>query len=466
MKTRLERDSLGEMPIPCDAYYGIHAARARDNFVQSGERVRPELIAALAQVKQACALANAETGYLEPRTASAIVTACGELNDGKLHDQIIVDPYQGGAGTSTNMNANEVIANRAIELLGGELGDYALVDPLDHVNLHQSTNDTYPTALKVAAIKLLRRLEEAVIGLQAALQDKEKEFAGVVKMGRTEMQDAVPTTLGRSMAAFAEAIARDRWRVFKCEERLRVVNLGGTAIGTGLTAPRAYIFLAIEKLREVTGLGIARAENMIDATQNHDPFVEVSGIMRALAVDLGKIANDLRLMSSGPRTGFGEIRLPELQAGSSIMPGKVNPVVPEMVNQVAMKVIGSDSIITQVCLNGQLELNAFLPLLAHELLGSLKLLLLTCEIFSHRCIRGIEANADRCREHVERSWGIVTALVPAIGYHKAAEVAELVKANGVSVREAVLDMKLLSDKELDDLLRPEALTALGFVERD
>jgi len=268
------------------------------------------------------------------------------------------------------------------------------------------------------------------------------------------------------MAAFAEAIARDRWRVFKCEERLRVVNLGGTAIGTGLTAPRAYIFLAIEKLREVTGLGMARAENMIDATQNHDPFVEVSGIVRALAVDLGKIANDLRLISSGPRAGFAEIQLPELQAGSSIMPGKVNPVIPEMVNQVAMKVIGSDNVITQVCLNGQLELNAFLPLLAHELLGSLKLLLMTCKTFGDKCIRGIKANADHCREHVERSWGVVTALVPAIGYHKAAEVAEFVKTNGVSVREAVLRMRLLSGEELDDLLRPEALTALGFVERE
>lgn len=462
---RTEHDLLGKKDIPKQAYYGIHTQRAKENFPLSGYHIHPELIKAMAIVKKACARANLKLGYLDEKTGQAIISSCGEIIEGKLHDQVIVDALQGGAGTSTNMNLNEVIANRAIEFLGGQKGDYRLIHPNNHVNMHQSTNDVYPTAIKVAAINLLRKLADAVTRLQDAFQQKEKEFSPILKIGRTELQDAVPMTLGAEFSAYADAIARDRWRVFKCEERLRVVNLGGTAIGTGLTSPRKFIFLAIEILREETGLGLSRAENMVDGTQNADSFLEVSGMLKVHSVNLFKIASDLRLLSSGPITGFNEIRLPEMQAGSSIMPGKVNPVIAEAINQVAIKVMADDYIITQVCQNGQLELNSFLPLLAHALLDSLSILINANLIFQKKCISGIMANSSVCKEYVERSWSTVTALLPYIGYEQATEVAKDIKKTGKTVREAVEGKGLLTSEELNQILSPEAISALGYREQ-
>jgi aspartate ammonia-lyase len=362
------------------------------------------------------------------------------------------------------MNVNEVLANRALQLLGRPLGDYQAVSPHDDLNLHQSTNDTYPTALRVAAIFGLHELERKLIALQEAFQAKEKQLAGIVKIGRTELQDAVLVTLGREMAAYAEALARDRWRIYKCEERLRVVNLGGTAVGTGLGAPRQYIFRAVEHLRQITGLGLARAENLVEATQNADALVEVSGMLRTLVTNLLKIANDLRLLSSGPQAGLGEIRLPPLQAGSSIMPGKVNPVIPEAVAQAAIAVMGYDLMIVQAVGGGNLELSQFLPLAADSLLGSLDLLTNACDIFARHCVSGIEADANRCRRNVHGSTAVLTALVERIGYDAAEQLAAEIAANPASqadVRQLVIDRGLLTAQEFDELTSPERVTRLG-----
>jgi len=460
--TRIEKDLLGSKEVPQDAYFGIHSLRAQENFFLSGQKVHPALIQAMGIVKKACAITNLELGFLNPKIGQAIITACDELCQGKLDKEIIVDALQGGAGTSTNMNVNEVIANRAIELLGGKKGDYSLVHPNEHVNLHQSTNDVYPTAIKIAAINLLRKLEQKVAKLQEALQEKEKQFREIVKIGRTELQDAVPMTLGAEFSAFAEAISRDRWRIFKCEERLRVVNLGGTAIGTGLTAPRKYIFLVIERLRQETGLGLARAENMVDATQNMDAFVEVSGILKAHSVNLFKISSDLRLMSSGPVAGLKELNLPEVQAGSSIMPGKVNPVICEAISQVAIKVMANDFSITQVGQNGQFELNPFLPLLAHSLLESLSLLIQANKIFRTKCIQGITANQEVCAYYAQHSPALITALLPYIGYEQATLIAQEAKSKNKTILEVIYEKNLIPQEKLDYLLSPEAMTALGY----
>jgi aspartate ammonia-lyase len=465
---RTEKDFLGEMCLPADAYYGIHTARALLNFPLTGTPPHPALMIALAQVKKACARANLEAGYLAPEVANAIIVACDEMiyelaeGRGELSRNLLVDALQGGAGTSTNMNVNEVVANRAEELLGGRKGCYALVHPIDSVNLHQSTNDVYPTALKVAAITLLRRLEKEIAGLQQAFQEKERAFADVLKIGRTQLQDACPITLGAGFSAFAEALGRDRWRVFKCEERLRVVNLGGAAVGTGLTAPRRYIFLAVDKLREETGLGLARAENLVDATQNVDCFVEVSGILKAHAVNLFKISSDLRLLASGPKAGFGELRLPAVQAGSSLMPGKVNPVVCEAVAQAAMSVMAQDAAGSMAAMSGQLELNAFLPLIAHALLGSLSLLENACRMFRTRCVEGVEADREACQAQVERSLTTVVALVPLLGYETAATIATAARETGKTVKALVLELGLLDEQTLDHALSPAAMTTLGF----
>ena len=378
----------------------------------------------------------------------------------------MVDALQGGAGTSTNMNVNEVLANRALELLGCPHADWDRVSPLDDLNLHQSTNDTYPTALRLAAIRLLRTLEQSVLALQEAFQAAEKKFAHVVKVGRTQLQDAVLTTLGREMSAYAEAINRDRWRIYKCEERLRVVNLGGTAIGTGLAAPRKYIFRVVEQLRELTGIGFARAENLIDATQNADVFVEVSGILKAHAVSLLKICTDLRLLSSGPEAGFGEIHLPARQAGSSIMPGKVNPVIPEAVSQVAMLVMGHDTTIAMACAAGNLELNPFLPLVAHCLLESMDLLARADDILRRHCIEGLEADETRCHKKVENSTAAATALLPALGYDRAGEAVKLAAENERTIRETVIAQGWLTADEFDVLISPEMVCRLGSQERN
>lgn len=449
---------LGDLNVPQDVYWGIHTQRAIQNFRISSQKVNPSLIRALAQVKKACCQANAETDDLSSEKCEAIEKACDEISAGKLSDQFPVDAFQGGAGTSTNMNLNEVIANRAIEILGGNKGEYSLVHPLEDVNLHQSTNDVYPTAVKVAAIFLLRNLSQAIAGVQGAFQEKEKEFAAIVKPGRTELQEAVPVTLGAEFSAFAEAFGRDRWRTFKCEERLRVVNLGGTAVGTGLAAPRSYIFLVIEKLREISRLGLSRGENVPGETANADAFVEVSGILKAHAVNLIKIAGDLRLMNF-----LGEIRLPQLQAGSSIMPGKVNPVLAEAAMQVGMKAIANDAVIADCASRGTLQINEFLPLLAHALLESLDLLINVNTLLAAH-IRAIAADAVKCAEYFDSSPMIITALLPAIGYEKATELMKEFSAGSEKNMRSFLEQKVGKDI-VDQHLAPFALTALGYKDR-
>ena len=458
---RTERDLLGERPVPAGALHGIHTERAIENFALSGRRVHPGLIRAYGVVKLACARTNHELGWWDEVKFDAIRQATAEMSEGLLDAHVVVDALQGGAGTSTNMNVNEVLANRALQLLGRPLGDYEAVGPLDDINRHQSTNDTYPTAVRVAAIRLLKHLERETVALLEAFQAQERRMAEVVKIGRTQMQDAVLTTLGREMSAYAEAFARDRWRIYRCQERLRVVNLGGTAIGTGLGAPRKFIFRAVEHLRDLTRLPLARAENLVEATQNADVFVEVSGILKALAVNLLKVAGDLRLLSSGPHGGLGEIRLPARQAGSSIMPGKVNPVIPEAVSQSAMLVMANDQAIAQACAAGTLELNPFLPLVADRLLENLSLLTEACSIFRRLCVEGIEADAERCRRLVDSATASVTALVERLGYERAQDLARRADETGKSVHELAVEAGLLSDEEFDELTSPERVTQLG-----
>jgi aspartate ammonia-lyase len=461
--TRVEHDLLGMREIAAGALYGIHTVRAVENFPLSGRPLHEELIRAFGMVKLACARTNRALGAwaAEPAKADAIEQACQEMADGLLSEHLMVDALQGGAGTSTNMNVNEVIANRALTILGGKPGDYDQVSPFDDINLHQSTNDTYPTALRLAGIRLLHRLEDHVVGLQEAFQELEKRYAHVVKVGRTEMQDAVLVTLGREMGAYAEALGRDRWRIYKCEERLRVVNLGGTAVGTGLAAPRQYIFRVVDALRDLSGIGFARAENLVEATQNADAFVEVSGILKACAVNLLKICGDLRFLSSGPEAGIGEIRLPRRQAGSSIMPGKVNPVIPEAVSQAAMLVMSNDMAIAAAAAAGSLELNPFLPLVADCLLGSLGLLAQSCLILRRECVEGIVADEARCRAHVESSTAAATALVGELGYETVCAVADRAAETGRTIREVVVGEGLLTEEAFDDSLTPEAVMRLG-----
>lgn len=464
MDYRVEKDLLGEVKVPREAYYGIHTVRAAGNFPVSGLKTHPALIRAMAQVKQAAALANMGAGLLERGIGEAVAAAAREVAEGRLDDQFIVDALQGGAGTSTNMNVNEVIANRAIEILGGQKGDYHLVHPLQHVNLSQSTNDVYPTALRVAAIGMVLELSDSLARLQAALQEKEAVFAGVLKIGRTEMQDAVPVTLGQEFSAFAEAIARDRWRLYKVEERLRQVNLGGTAVGTGLNADPNYIFMVIEELRNITGYGLARSENTVDLTQNADVFVEVSGLLKAASVNLAKIAGDLRLLSSGPLGGLAELRLPQAQPGSSIMPGKVNPVIPEMVTQVSYQVMGNDQVIAMAAAAGQLELNAFLPLIAHNLLQSLELLINASNLFAERCITGIEADQERCRRWLEESHGFITALTPHLGYELAGELVRKAILEKKRLREVIIESGLFTAEDLGETFTPGQLTRPGVAD--
>jgi aspartate ammonia-lyase len=459
---RIEKDPLGEQKVPRGAYYGAHTARALKNFPVSGTRTHPALIQAMAWIKQAAANANMSAGLLDKSIGTAIVMAAGEIAGGSLEAQFMLDAFQGGAGTSTNMNLNEVIANRAIEILGGEKGDYHLVDPINHVNLSQSTNDVYPTALRVAAIGMVLELSDALAALQTALQDKEAEFSGILKLGRTELQDAVPITLGQEFSAYAEAVARDRWRLYKVEERLRQVNLGGTAVGTGLNANPEYIYTVIEKLRAITGFGLARAENMIDLTQNADVFVEVSGLLKAAAVNLAKIAGDLRLLSSGPLGGFAEIKLPEVQAGSSIMPGKVNPVIPEMVGQVTLQVMAGDQVIAAAAAAGQLELNAFMPVIALNLLGSLEMLIKTVNLFNEKCIRGIRADRERCRRWLEESHSFITALTPHLGYERSSELVKQSIKDKKNLRQMISESWIFKEEDLEAIFTPGELTRPGI----
>jgi len=461
MKFREEKDFLGTTKIPQEAYWGIHTYRAVENFGVSGYKTHSKFIKAFGYVKLACALVNKDLNKWEVSKSKAIIEACEELIQGKFYDQIVVDLIQGGAGTSLNMNINEVIANRALEILGKNKGEYEFVDPIEDINLYQSTNDVYPTALKIACILLLRKLEKEVIALQESFQEKEKEFADIVKVARTQLMDAVLITLGKEFSAYAEAVSRDRWRIYKCEERLRVVNIGGTAVGTGLSAPRKYIFAVVDKLRDLTGIGLARAENLVENTQNLDVFAEVSGILKAHATSLIKISNDLRLMNSGSAAGLGEIKLPPVQTGSSIMPGKVNPVIPEMVAQVGIKVLGNDVIINQCVAGGQFELNQNIPLIAFSILESLEMLINANKILREKCIDGIEANREEIKKQVENSHATLTALVSELGYNKVSEIAKELEMTNLSVKEFLIQKKYLTEERFNELTSPEAILSLG-----
>ncbi len=455
MKTRKEKDSLGELEIPGNVYWGIHTARALKNFPISGRRPPFRWIQAIAFVKKAALLANTELGYLEPEKSKALVQASDEIISGKWENEFPLDAFQGGAGTSTNMNVNEVLANRALEILGKAKGDYAFIHPLDTVNRHQSTNDIYPTAIKIAAIQLVRELSTAIASVQGIFQAKEKEFASVIKIGRTECQEAVPMTLGSEFSAFAEALSRDRWRTFKCEERLRVTNLGGTAIGTGLAAPKKYIFLVIEKLREVTGLGLSRAENVMGETAFADSLAEVSGILSAHASNLSKVAEDLRRMNL-----IGEIHLPALQAGSSIMPGKINPVILEAVIQVSIQVRSSHQVITECLSRGTFQISEFLPLVGLHLIESLEMLVKINQMLE-KFAAGITANEEECRRHVEKSPVLVTAFLPYLGYEKAEKLFHEFQDSGEKNIRNFLVKKLGADI-VERMLSPEQLTQLGY----
>ncbi|MEY9874549.1 aspartate ammonia-lyase [Streptacidiphilus sp. MAP12-33] len=456
---RTEHDLLGDREVPAGAYYGVHTLRAVENFPITGIPVsaHTELVVALACVKQAAALANQELGLLDRRRADAIVRACQEIRAGRLHEQFVVDVIQGGAGTSTNMNANEVIANRALELLGHPRGAYAELHPLEHVNLSQSTNDAYPTAVRVALQLCARPLATALTALADAFSAKAAGFAPVVKMGRTQLQDAVPMTLGQEFGAFAVTVREDVERLTEACRLLLEINLGGTAIGTGLNAPDGYAATACAHLCELTDLPVTTAADLVEATWDVGAFVQLSGVLKRIAVKLSKICNDLRLLSSGPRTGLGEINLPAVQAGSSIMPGKVNPVVPEAVNQVAFRVVGHDATVTMAAEAGQLQLNAFEPVIAHSLLDSLAVLTSACWTLTERCVTGITANPAHLRHQVDHSIGTVTALNPFIGYTAATSVAADALATGRTVRELVLERELLTEEQLDLLLSPERL---------
>lgn len=459
---RSEHDSVGERAVPKDVYYGVQSLRAAENFPITGLAMHPELINSIAEIKKASAITNYEIGLLEKRVADAIVAACEEIAAGKLHEAFIVDPIQGGAGTSLNMNANEVIANRAIELLGGEKGDYRLVNPNDHVNYGQSTNDVFPSAGKLAVLKLLVRAQIQLERLYQALVEKAEEFDGVIKMGRTQMQDAVPIRLGQEFRAYSEAVRRDIARFERAKDEMRCLNMGGTAIGTGINADEQYLRRIVPNLSKVTGLSLVQAFNLIDATQNLDEFVAVSGAVKTCAVNLSKMSNDLRLMSSGPRCGFGEINLPPRQNGSSIMPGKVNPVIPEVVNQVAFNIIGNDMTVTMAAEAGQLELNAFEPIIFYNLIQSVETLTYAVHTLVDHCIVGITANRERCRDMVEHSVGIITALCPHVGYEKAAEMAKRAIETGAPVRRLILEEGLLDEVSLDKILDPYSMTEPGI----
>ncbi len=458
--TRTEHDLLGDREVPADAYYGVHTLRAVENFPITGTPIShyPDLVRALAEIKMAAARANHELGLLNAERADAIAAACREIRAGRLHDQFVVDVIQGGAGTSTNMNANEVIANRALELLGHGRGDYAQLHPNEHVNMSQSTNDVYPTALKLATYTGIFRLVEAMGHLRAAFQRKADEFRDILKMGRTQLQDAVPMTLGQEFSTYAVMLAEDEERLKEAALLIREINLGATAIGTGINAHPDYAALVCHRLAEISGVPVVTAPNLVEATQDCGSFVQLSGVLKRVAVKLSKTCNDLRLLSSGPRAGFGEINLPARQAGSSIMPGKVNPVIPEVVNQIAFEVIGNDMTVTFAAEAGQLQLNAFEPIIAHSLFKSITHLRQGCLVLADRCVDGITANRDHLEAAVRNSIGIVTALNPYIGYPHATEVAAEAHRTGKGVAELVEARGLMTAAALAEVLRPDVLT--------
>ena len=459
-RTRIEHDLLGPREVPANAYYGVHTLRAVENFPISGMPISiyPDLINALAAVKKAAALANHSLGLLDDKRTRSIVAACNEIRGGALHDEFVVDVIQGGAGTSTNMNANEVIANRALEIMGYARGDYGVLHPNEHVNMSQSTNDVVPTAMKVAGWIAIHRLIDAMDRLRGAFNGKAREFKDILKVGRTQLQDAVPMTLGQEFSAYAVMVEEDAERLREVMGLLCEINLGATAVGTGITAHPEYAAKVCQHLVQITGIPLVTAGNLVEATQDAGVFVQVSGVLKRIAIKLSKVCNDLRLLSSGPRAGLGEIDLPPVQAGSSIMPGKVNPVIPEVVNQIAFEVIGNDVTVSFAAEAGQLELNAFLPILGHSIFKSLTHLREGCITLAERCVVEIKANRERLEELMERSIAIVTALNPYIGYAKATEIAQEALRSGRAVRALVVERKLMSPEQLAEVLRPESLT--------
>lgn len=461
-KKRIEKDFLGEKEIPFDAYYGIQTIRAVENFPITGYRIHESLIKALAMVKKAAAIANMNTTRLYKDLANVIIQAADEIIDGKWDDQFIVDPIQGGAGTSMNMNVNEVIANRGLELLGRSKGDYFHLSPNTHVNMSQSTNDVFPTAIHISTLTLLENLLVTMEDMQKVFKQKAVQFEKVIKMGRTHLQDAVPIRLGQEFEAYSRVLSRDINRIKHTRGHLLEVNMGATAVGTGLNADPKYIKDVVIQLAEISGFPLVNAEHLVDATQNTDAYTEVSAALKVCMMNMSKIANDLRLMASGPRAGLGEIRLPARQPGSSIMPGKVNPVMPELINQIAFQVIGNDHTICLASEAGQLELNVMEPVLVFNLLQSISIMKNGFRAFTDHCLSGIEANEERLKEYVDKSVGIITAVNPHLGYEVAARIAREATVTGKSVRELCLKYDVLTEEELDIILNVYEMTEPGI----
>jgi len=460
-QTRIERDPLGELPVPTEALWGIQTERARQNFPISNLRPLPAFVDAVILIKKAAALTHRETGRLDRKLADAIIAAADEVLAGGHRDQFVVDPYQAGAGTSHNMNGNEVLANRANELLGGKRGDYKPVHPNDHVNMAQSTNDVIPTAIRLGALSQLAALTESLTRLARAFLAKGKAFDNIVKSGRTHLQDATPIRLGQEFTAFGHTVERNRDRITRAADDLRDLGIGGTAVGTGLNAEPQYPALMVKHLRAMTGLELREGKDRVQLMQSLGDAAAFSGALRTYAADLGKIAGDLRLLASGPRTGFAEILLPAVQPGSSIMPGKVNPSIPEMVNQVCFQVIGNDVTVSTAAEAGQLELNVMMPVIAHNILMSMMILSNATRVLAERCVEGIAADAAQSAHWLERSPALVTALAPKIGYAEAAKLAKEAVAKNVTVRQLVIEKGLLKGKELDEVLDLRAMTELG-----
>ena len=459
---RIEKDFIGEKEIPKEAYYGVQTMRAIENFPITGYRIHPELIKSLGIVKKAAALSNMEVGMLDKNIGKYIIQACDEVIAGQWNEQFIVDPIQGGAGTSINMNTNEVIANRALELMGETKGNYKVISPNSHINMSQSTNDSFPPATHIAVLSLLNQLLEATKTMQSAFVSKSKEFAGIIKMGRTHLQDAVPVLLGQEFESYSRVVSRDIDRISLSRQHLYEVNMGATAVGTGLNADPTYIKSVVRNLSVLSGLPLKGAENLIDATQNTDCYTEVSANLKVCMINMSKIANDLRLMASGPRDGLFEIILPARQPGSSIMPGKVNPVMAEVVNQVAFQVIGNDLTISSASEAGQFELNVMEPVLFFNLIQSISTMTNVFKVFTEKCLVGIKANAEHLKEYVEKSVGIITAVNPHIGYELAAQIAKEAYATGASVRELCIKSGALTAEQLDKILDPYAMTTPGI----
>ncbi|KFZ26967.1 MAG: Aspartate ammonia-lyase [Candidatus Izimaplasma bacterium HR2] len=460
---RTEKDFLGEIELNDNIYYGISTYRSLDNFDVSYEFVDLRIVYELVNIKKQAAIANMKLKSLDKVIGEAIVKACNMILNHEFDSSFVVNKYQGGAGTSTNMNVNEVIANISLEILGKKLGEYDYIHPINHVNLHQSTNDAFPTAVKISCIKEIRNLANSYASLQKAFQVKESEYGSVLKLARTEYMDALPILAGQMFGAYSETVSRDRWRIYKVEERLRTINIGGTAIGTGLNAPLKYTFMMTTLLQDSTNIGLSRAESLIDNTQNLDSFNEVSSLLKVAASTLIKISNDLRFLSSGPHGGIGEIVLHDNQVGSSIMPGKVNPVILEMVIQNANKVITNDMLITNLVSSGSLELNPFVPMIGETLLESLTLLSKTVDKFNEKCIKTLSVNKERCLENLEKSASLITPLISIIGYDRASEIVKIAQSKKIGIKEVLVKEKLFTKEDIDDLLEPYNITKPGVI---